>query len=85
MHRVSDTTLSYDRNRKASLYARAGIADYWILNLVNGQLEVRRQPVPNPTKRYWFDYDEVTILHNRDSVVPLCRPQVRIPVHDLLP
>lgn len=82
---VSDTTLSYDRNRKASLYARAGIADYWIINLVNGQLEVRRQPVPNPTKRYGFDYNEVTILHDGESVAPLCRPQVRIPVCDLLP
>ena len=38
-----------------------------------------------PTKQYGFDYDEVTILHDGDSVVPLCRPQVRIPVRDLLP
>jgi Uma2 family endonuclease len=82
---VSDSTLSYDRNRKASLYARADIADYWIINLVGGQLEVRRYPVPNASKRYGFDYDEVTILHDADMVVPLCRPQVRIPVGELLP
>ena len=82
---VSDSTLSYDRNRKASLYARVGIADYWIINLVGSQLEVRRHPVPNASKRYGFDYDEVTILHEADTVVPLCRPQVRIPVSDLLP
>ena len=82
---VSDSTLSYDRNRKASLYARAGIPDYWIINLVDGQLEVRRHPVPNASKRYGFDYDEVTILHETDTVVPLCRPQVRIAVGDLLP
>jgi Uma2 family endonuclease len=82
---VSDSTLSYDRNRKASLYARAGIADYWIVNVVDSQLEVRRQPVPNPGKRYGFDYENVTILHEADIVVPLCRPQVRIAVGDLLP
>ena len=82
---VSDSTLSYDRNRKASLYARAGIADYWIVNVVEGQLEVRRQPMPNPGKRYGFDYANVTILHEADIVVPLCRPQVRITVGDLLP
>jgi Uma2 family endonuclease len=82
---VSDSTLSYDRNRKASLYARAGIADYWIVNLVDGQLEVRRHPVPNSSKRYGFDYDEITILYNADIVLPLCRPQVRISVGKLLP
>jgi Uma2 family endonuclease len=82
---VSDSTLSYDRNRKASLYAHAGIADYWIVNLVDGQLEVRRHPVPNASKRYGFDYDEVTILHSADIVVPLCRPHVHILVGDLLP
>ena len=75
---VSDSTLSYDRNSKASLYARAGIADYWIINLVGRQLEVRRHPVSNASKRYGFDYTEVTILHEADTVVPLCRPRVRI-------
>jgi hypothetical protein len=37
---VSETTLRFDRGRKGSLYARSGIADYWILNLVDRQLEV---------------------------------------------
>jgi Uma2 family endonuclease len=41
---VSDTTLGYDRNRKAAIYAEAGIADYWILNLPQRRLEVRRDP-----------------------------------------
>src|SRR6516225_11328145 len=49
---VSETTLAYDRTRKASLYARAGIADYWIVNLVNNQLEVRRDLRPDPTQPY---------------------------------
>jgi Uma2 family endonuclease len=82
---VNDSTLSYKRHRQASLYARAGIADYWIVNLVDGPLEVRRSPVSNSSKRYGFDYDEVTILHRGGIVVPLGRPQTHIPVGDLLP
>lgn len=82
---VSDSTRSYDRNRKASLYARTGIADYWIVNVVEGQLDVRCQPVPNPGKRHGFDYANVTTLHKADIVVPRCRPPVRIAVGDLLP
>ena len=41
---VSDSSLSYDRNQKAHLYAAFGILDYWIVNLVDGQLEIRRDP-----------------------------------------
>src|SRR5262249_7199715 len=37
---VSDSTLTIDRGRKASLYARAGIADYWVVNLFDQQVEV---------------------------------------------
>src|SRR3954466_10717031 len=36
---VSDTTLRLDR-RKAAVYAEAGVAEYWILNLNDRQLEV---------------------------------------------
>ncbi|HZY90430.1 MAG TPA: Uma2 family endonuclease, partial [Gemmataceae bacterium] len=35
---VSDSSLDYDRTRKASLYARAGIGDYWIVNLLDRQV-----------------------------------------------
>lgn len=37
---VSDSTLSFDRQRKMPLYARHGIAEYWILNVRDRQLEV---------------------------------------------
>ena len=32
---VADSTLSLDRERKAALYARAGIQEYWLLNLTD--------------------------------------------------
>lgn len=46
---VSDSTLADDRAIKGSLYAEAGITDYWIVNLVDRCLEVYRQPRPDGT------------------------------------
>lgn len=48
---VSDTTLLFDRLRKGSLYAGVGIANYWIVIVVERQLEVYRQPMPMPSNR----------------------------------
>ena len=42
---VSDATLRFDRGKKASLYARADIQDYWIVNLVSNTLEIHREPI----------------------------------------
>jgi Uma2 family endonuclease len=41
---VADTTLRRDRGPKAIVYAVAGVPEYWILNLVDRQLEVFRNP-----------------------------------------
>ena len=82
---VSDTTLSYDRRRKASLYARAGIADYWIVDLIHRRLEIRRNPIPDATQRYGFRYADLTILDPTDMATPLAAPQANILVADLLP
>jgi Uma2 family endonuclease len=43
---VSDSTLDYDRTTKQRLYATAGIAVYWIVNLVDGRVEVYEEPIP---------------------------------------
>jgi Uma2 family endonuclease len=43
---VSDSSLEYDRTTKQRLYAEAGIGLYWIVNLVDGQIEVCEQPLP---------------------------------------
>jgi Uma2 family endonuclease len=82
---VSDTTLAYDRSRKASLHARTGISDYWIVNLIDRQLELRRNPVPDRTQRYRFGYADVLMLSAADHVIPLAAPAARIAVADLLP
>ncbi len=82
---VSDTTLSYNRNSKASLYARGGIADYWIVNLVHRQLEVYRNPVTDPSQVYGFGYASRTILDPGDVISPLAAPTAQVAVADLLP
>jgi len=41
---VADSTLNFDRNTKAPLYAAAGIGEYWIVNLVDDRLEISTQP-----------------------------------------
>ncbi len=41
---VSDTTLRSDLTRKAALYARAGVREYWVLDLKGRRLVVHRQP-----------------------------------------
>jgi Uma2 family endonuclease len=43
---VSDTTLQRDRGEKWFAYARSGIAVYWIVNLVDQQIEVYTDPGP---------------------------------------
>jgi Uma2 family endonuclease len=82
---VASSSLSYDRTLKASLYASKGIEDYWILNLIDRQLEVRRNPRPDASQPYGFGYADITILTETDSVSPLAASQATVAVIDLLP
>ncbi len=82
---VSDSSLRKDRTIKAHLYARAGIADYWIINLVDRQLEIHRVPGPDPARRGRFRYAEVTIVPEAGNMAPLAAPGSLIAVADLLP
>jgi Uma2 family endonuclease len=82
---VSDSSLADDRTRKASLYASAGIADYWIVNLVENLVEVRRDPVPDPNEPHGFRYATVTAHAPAGVVSPLALPSATVAVADLLP
>jgi Uma2 family endonuclease len=72
---VADTSLTYDRTTKASLYAKASIAEYWIVNLVDRQLEVHRTPVADATQPHGFGYADVTIRTATEVATPLAMPQ----------
>jgi Uma2 family endonuclease len=82
---VSDTTLVPDQQTKAPLYARAGIAEYWIVNLVDDVLEVRREPTEMPSQPLGFGYASTQILRRGETVSPLASPEAVVRVEDLLP
>jgi len=82
---VASSSLTLDRRVKAGLYARAGLPEYWIANLVEGVLEVHRDPGPKPETAYGWGYRSVRILRPPASVTPLGAPGSPIPVADLLP
>jgi Uma2 family endonuclease len=81
---VADTTLQYDRKEKASLYARAGIKDYWLINLNDRRLEVYRKPIKDASQPLGFGYSEIRILTGADSGKPLSA-RSEIAVAELLP
>lgn len=80
---VADATLPYDRERKANLYARAGIAEYWIVNLLDRCLEVYRRPTLSGTAN--ARYADRAVLPTEESIAPLATPNQSITVSDLLP
>ena len=82
---VAESSLSFDREHKGSLYARAGVRDYWIVNLVDRVLEVYRDPGPDPEAIYGWRYRSVTVLAPPAGVVPLAFPASQIVVAELLP
>ena len=81
---VAHDSLRADRILKARLYARAGIGDYWIENLVEHVHEVHRAPTrPRPGRR--AAYADVRRVPPSETIAPLAAPAARIVVADLLP
>lgn len=81
---VAHDSLRADRVVKARLYARAGIGDYWIVNLVEHVLEVHRAPTP-PRPGRAAAYVDVRRVPAQEMITPLAAPAARIAVSDLLP
>ncbi len=82
---VAQSGLALARGRKAAAYARAGIADYWIVNLVDRTLEVYREPArPGPARRHW-GYVSIETLGPDATATPLAAPAAALRVADLLP
>jgi Uma2 family endonuclease len=82
---VADTSLATDTGEKADLYAAAGIADYWVVDLNNRVLIVHRDPRPDPARQSGSSYGTVRTLTPGQTVSPLAAPQATVGVGDLLP
>lgn len=75
---VSDTTLRFDRSIKAALYARTGVVDYWVVDIVGRQVFVHRRPEVE-------GYVEITAYSAEERIATLAHPDVSVQVADLLP
>ncbi len=75
---VADTSLSFDTTEKRLLYAVAGIADYWVLDLNGRRLLVYRDPQAG-------DYATQQVIAATGSVTPLAAPAGTVRVADVLP
>lgn len=73
---VSDTTLRKDREQKASIYGKAGIPEYWILDVNAQQAYILREP---NSDGYGFE----DCLSRDDSVCPLAFPSLNIALDEL--
>ena len=82
---VAEASLAFDREHKGSLYARAGIADYWIVNLVDRVVEVYRDPAPDASTAFEWRYRSVARLAPPATVTPLAFAHRALPVALLLP
>jgi Uma2 family endonuclease len=74
---VADSSLAFDTNEKRLLYARAGIRDYWVVDINGRRLLVYRDPQAG-------DYATQQVLGPADAVSPLAAPSAAVRVADLL-
>ena len=82
---VSETSLVHDRERKGRLYARAGISEYWIINLTDRRVDVYRDPAASATAGAESTYNSVRYYTPGQAISPLHAPDARIAIDDLLP
>jgi Uma2 family endonuclease len=73
---VSYSSLSFDLGRKAQLYAEAGVAEYWVLDIVNRQVVVH-------CDRSGSEYCSVTRVETPEVVSPLALPELRLRLAEL--
>ena len=75
---VADSSVRHDALQKRDLYARAGVSEYWVVNIAERKLMVHRHLGEG-------EYREVTTLAESESVAMESRPQLRILVADMMP
>jgi Uma2 family endonuclease len=75
---VSHHTLRRDKGLKALLYARAGVPDYWVVNLVDDEIVVSRDPGPD-------GYASQVTYHRGNTINLRAFPDIQLTVDELLP
>jgi Uma2 family endonuclease len=80
---VAESSLRLDRRVKAEVYARARLAEYWIVNLVDRAVEVYRDPAIGATGD--ASYRSIMTLRPPETITPLSAPHATIAIANLLP
>lgn len=75
---VADTSVERDRTLKIPLYAAAGIAEAWLVHLLDDEVQVHRHPAPG-------GYRETRRLKHGTLAVPGVSADVRVKVDEILP
>ncbi len=73
---IADSTLAFDTTTKAGLYARAGIADYWVFDVAKRRIVVHRSPESGV-------YRSLTVYAAGEPVSPLAAPAAGVCWDDL--
>jgi Uma2 family endonuclease len=75
---VADSTLGFDLTTKADLYARAGIVEYWVLDVSGRRMIVHRDPQGGR-------YTSIAAYGAEESVAPLAAPGSQLRIEDAFP
>ena len=82
---ASGSRLTFDRAHKGSLYARADLPDFWIVNLVDEVVEIYRDPIADDASAFGWRFGSREVQRRGEYVSPLAEPSARIEVSSLLP
>ena len=77
MVEVADASLRKDRRVKGEVYARAGVTEYWIVNLIDARIEVHADAVD-------LAYTNVISARAGESIRLRQFPDVELAVADIL-
>jgi Uma2 family endonuclease len=81
---VAGSSLRFDRTTKARVYARAGIPEYWIINVGKRCVEVHRDPTPGTPPQGEPRYMTLTVCKPGELITPLGMPDQSVAVDDLV-
>lgn len=71
---VADSSAAFDRIEKASLYAKYGFAELWIVLIQDQRVEVCRQPISDPEAAFGFNYAYRVKVEAGQAIAPLFAP-----------
>jgi Uma2 family endonuclease len=74
---VANTSLAYDRQVKAALYARANIPEYWIVDIKGERVEAYRDPSP-------IGYRSIRLFARGERLAPEFKPDLLVDVDAIL-